>query len=100
MPSYAIFTRKLCSLAIARNFVASARPCIAMISVPQWVKAAGHLPSFAACINRAGRSFQNAPRMIGVRMGDQDRVGVEFRQTSAPILPAIDHHSSAAARNH
>ena len=50
-------------------------------------------------MHRAGRTVSQAPRMVGMRVGEHDRAGAQPLEFSQPIKAAIDHQSGAAIRD-
>ena len=53
-------------------------------------------PRFLGGVDWAGRAVSQTPGVIGMRMGQHNRVRMKPLEFPHPIEPAVDHHSGAA----
>ena len=53
-------------------------------------------PRFLGGVDWAGRAVSQTPGVIGMRMGQHNRVRMKPLEFPQPIEPAVDHHFGAA----
>jgi hypothetical protein len=58
------------------------------------------LPSLRGGVYRAGRAGLESIRMVGMGMGNHNRIRLKVRNSSKPILAAVDHDLSPSMENH
>ena len=56
-------------------------------------------PRLLRCEDRAGRTVFQAPGVVGMSVGEDDRVGTESLKLAQPIETAVDHDSRLAMRD-
>ena len=54
------------------------------------------LPRLFRHMHWAGRAVSESPRVIGMRVREHDRAGMQALKFSQPIKTAVDHHTRAA----